>query len=188
MGLVEEWKVLPGFLNYEVSTKGRIRSMDRSVNHFKGGFALKKGKLRAPTVSNSGYLLVRLWVDGKGKNFLIHRLVALAFIPNDGNKPCVNHIDGIKTNNTVENLEWASYSDNIIHAHANGLCKKTRSSAKFGLHFKKRIRAVNIQTNKEIIFDSINECSTNLGISRSRISLRLNKGGLIKKIYQLFFV
>lgn len=70
-----------------------------------------------PRINNSGYARVSLRKDGKSKEFLVHRLVALAFIENPKNLATVNHIDGNKLNNSVENLEWLSLSDNIKHYH-----------------------------------------------------------------------
>ena len=78
--------------------------------------ALKPQKLA------NGYLGVTI----QGKTYTIHRIVAKAYIPNPNSKPCVNHIDGNKTNNCVSNLEWCSYSENLIHAYRNELNRKPR--------------------------------------------------------------
>lgn len=96
-----EYRKVDGF-PYSVSSDGLVRN-DRT------------GRFRKPTVSNSGYLRVKLWDGGKSKNCFIHRLVALAFVPNPGNKPEVNHIDGDKTNNAFSNLEWFTGVENIRH-------------------------------------------------------------------------
>lgn len=70
---------------------------------------------------NTEYPRIRIQIKGKRKRFTVHRLVALAFLPNPDNLPTVNHIDGNKSNNTVSNLEWLSYQDNINHAFKNDL-------------------------------------------------------------------
>lgn len=67
--------------------------------------------------------MVNLWRNNKGKYFTIHRLVAMHFIDNPNNKPIVNHIDGNKLNNNVENLEWTTYGENNQHAYDTGLKK-----------------------------------------------------------------
>jgi len=74
-------------------------------------------------VTRRGYLSTTLWKNGKGSSSSIHRLVALAYIPNPENKPQVNHIDGDKSNNIVSNLEWATRSENVKHAYDTGLTK-----------------------------------------------------------------
>ncbi len=83
------------------------------------------GELRKmkPQEHRQGYLLVKLYKDGKGKKFKIHRLVSEMYIPNVKNLPQVNHIDGNKTNNHVSNLEWCTPSQNIKHAYNTGLKK-----------------------------------------------------------------
>lgn len=93
-----EWKKIKGFENYEVSNEGEVRNV-------KNGYILKQE-------DNGGYLRVTLYVNGKHTHKKIHRLVAEVFIPNPENKPQVNHIDEDKTNNCVENLEWASAKEN----------------------------------------------------------------------------
>lgn len=114
---MEEWRPAVGYESfYEVSNLGRVRSLDRMVPH-KGGpnMRLSKGKMLAPIADKDGYLLVSMSADGKSKIEKIHRLVAKAFIRNDGGLPQVNHRNGIKTDNRVDNLEWSSCKDNILH-------------------------------------------------------------------------
>lgn len=74
-----------------------------------------------PSVNEKGYLSVEFIKDGKRKRFKVHRLVAMEFIPNPLNRTEINHIDGNKSNNSVENLEWSTRSDNLKHAYATGL-------------------------------------------------------------------
>lgn len=84
-------------------------------------FSIRANTFLKLTQDPAGYLSVGLSKNGKKYKYLVHRLVALAFIPNEENKPTVNHKDGNKTNNTVDNLEWATYSEQVIHARDNGL-------------------------------------------------------------------
>jgi len=87
-----------------------------------------------PQLINSGYYTVSLYSQGKRKHASIHRLVAESFIPNTENKRCVNHLNGIKTDNRSCNLEWANHSDNLIHAYNRGLNKNKgtgHSNSKF---------------------------------------------------------
>lgn len=108
---------------YQVSNDGLVRSVDRYVYcevspdnlQFLCGKILKQGK------SKKGYPIVYLSKDGKQSTRVVHRLVAKAFIPNPNNLPQVNHKDGCKINNHVDNLEWCDNSYNQKHAHDTGL-------------------------------------------------------------------
>lgn len=100
----EIWKTVKEYPDYLVSNTGLVRSLK------------KDGKILIQQLNRSGYLTVRLYEKGKWRIFTVHKLVALAFIENSLNKPTVNHIDGIKTNNNVENLEWYTYSEQANHA------------------------------------------------------------------------
>ena len=86
-----------------------------------------KGKTLAPTINKkTGYKTVSLWRNNIGSSKTIHRLVALTYLTNPNNLPEVNHIDGNKLNNHVDNLEWVTRSENMIHAYAIGLAKPTK--------------------------------------------------------------
>ena len=86
-----------------------------------------KGKTLAPTINKkTGYKTVSLWRNNIGSSKTIHRLVALTYLTNPNNLPEVNHIDGNKLNNHVDNLEWVTRSENMIHAYATGLAKPTK--------------------------------------------------------------
>lgn len=110
----EIWKVIPGFDGlYEASNLGRIRSKARIR---RSGVPLR-GRVLKPTVSRGGYLQVALTnMDGIRKDMKVHRLVAMAFLSNPENKEQVNHKNGVRNDNRLENLEWCTCSENHRHA------------------------------------------------------------------------
>ena len=120
--LIEIWKPIKNFEGmYEVSNLGRVKSLPRlKINN--RGKQLTKERIMKPHDFNAGYYKVPL-TDKKHnkKYYLVHRLVAQAFIPNLDNLPQVNHIDGDKSNNCVDNLEWCDRPYNIRHAYKMGL-------------------------------------------------------------------
>ena len=116
-----EWKDILGYEGkYQVSTKGEVYSeiSGKILKQFYRG-----------SRPDNKYLVINLCENNKQKTVSVHRLVAQAFIPNPNNLPCVNHIDGNKDNNCVENLEWCTYSENNYHAFRTGL-KKIPSGAR----------------------------------------------------------
>ena len=120
--LNEEWRDVSGFEGfYQVSSLGRVRSLDRYVRHPAGGKSLMKGQLRKLQLDRDGYLFVLFAKESCQKCQKVHALVAQAFI---GDRPLnydVNHIDGIKTNNCPSNLEYCTRSNNLRHAYKLGL-------------------------------------------------------------------
>ena len=107
----EVWKDIQGYEGkYQVSNLGNVKSLQYRNKHEE--HLLNKG------YQTNGYYFYTLMKNAKGKNFLIHRLVASHFIPNPDNLPCVNHIDEDKSNNKVDNLEWCSYIYNSNYGTA----------------------------------------------------------------------
>ncbi len=119
----EQWRDIEGCIGqYQVSNLGEIKSLKRLVKCGKWGqHRIVEEIILKPNKTRDGYLLVRFRKDGEIKTFNIARLVAIAFIPNSENKATVNHIDANKENNRVDNLEWATYSENELHAYKIGV-------------------------------------------------------------------
>ena len=118
----EEWRDVVGYEGlYKISNLGRVMSL------YKGTKLRKKVAILKPNIRENGYESVSLYMNKKKRGYLVHRLVAMAFIPNPDNLPAVNHKDECKTNNTPENLEWCTVRYNncygtarIRHALTNG--------------------------------------------------------------------
>lgn len=120
----EIWKDIPGYEGlYQASSLGRIKSLPKEWVNGDGAKQKHNGLILKAAITKKGYLDVSLRKNKVAKTFKVHRLVALAFIINPENKLQVNHKDGIKTNNNVNNLEWNTNSENQLHAHKIGLNK-----------------------------------------------------------------
>ena len=159
---MEEWRQLKQNENYSVSNTGKVRN-DRNGH-------LLKGRL----TGNTNYLIVVFSIGGKRKVQAIHRMVAICFIKNPDNKPCVNHKDGDKHNNHHSNLEWATYSENNQHSYNTGL-KKYRPlhyKGKKGYDHNRSKEVFQYDTNGIIVgtFGSISEAFRITGISYTDIS------------------
>lgn len=145
-GIDEIWEPIRGFSSYEVSNKGRVRNS-------KSGIFLK-------TYIRRMYKTVSVRKPGEkiSTTLYIHRLVSEAFIPNPNNYPQVNHIDGNKLNNNVDNLEWCTCSMNIKHAYDTGL----RGPIDHPL--KKAVLQIDKGNNVLNKFPSINDAERKTGI------------------------
>ena len=133
----ELYRMIEGYEKYEISNFGNVRNK-------------KTGKVLSPSVNGKGYYNVDFYNNGTRKNHKVHRLVAEAFIPNHDNKACVDHIDNNKLNNHVENLRWATISENGM----NRKMSKNNSSSVKGIYFHRRSKKweVQITINKVRIY------------------------------------
>ena len=159
----EEWKDIEGYEGlYQVSNMGRVRSLDRIIVYKDGRVWNCKGRILKNVKGKNGYLYVNLSKVGNvGKPQNIHRLVAIAFIPNPDNLPQVNHKDEDKTNNTVDNLEWCTAKYNCNYGTA-----KERQKSKVS----KQIMGINKINGYIITFQSAKEAERKTGINCSHIS------------------
>ena len=123
----EIWKDIQGYEGlYMVSCYGRIKSVERYVSIYKCNKRKVKPRIIKQSKDTKGYKTVTLQKDGKCHRRRVHRLVAQAFLENPDNLECVNHKNGNKEDNRLGNLEWCTYSENIIHAYKNKLNNRAR--------------------------------------------------------------
>jgi hypothetical protein len=119
---MEIWKDIIGYERlYQVSNMGNVKTLARL--HGQGNPYMKKERLLKPPTNSTGYKQVTLYKDKKGVIHSVHKLVATAFLEREPHHQVVNHKDGIKANNTVENLEWCTYGQNQAHAIRTGLIR-----------------------------------------------------------------
>jgi hypothetical protein len=136
--------------NYSISVDGTLVNMSN-------------GKLKKWTKDTNGYMRCTIWINGKSSTISQHRILAEYFIENLEKKQQVNHKNGIKHDNRIENLEWVTQSENALHSFTNGLQKPTRP------HMRK---VINMQSGK--IYDCISDAAKDNGINVSYLNLMLN--------------
>lgn len=170
----ENWKDIRGYEGlYQVSDFGRVKSLERYTikKHGRSGqmvkYPEKERIMIHHTNKKTGYCSLLLQYNNKKKSALIHRLVAEAFINNIDNKPQVNHINGIKTDNRLENLEWNTRSENQLHSFKTGLQKPNKTNlGKFGKESANSKPIIRIDNNgNKLRFDCITEASRQNNIS-----------------------
>lgn len=158
---MEIWKDIEGWEGkYQISNKGNVKALNYKL----------KGvpKIMKLSTTRHGYNIVKLSDGSIRKDRTVHRLVAEAFIPNPNNKPVVNHIDGDKTNNSVENLEWVTSSENNYHAWKNIRAWNEEDKNKIRKNQPRIKKVRNIDTGE--VYDSMNLASKAVGISSASIS------------------
>ena len=156
----EIWKDIEGFEGlYQVSNMGRVKSLER-IKWNGRDYCKIPERIRKPQNNGNGYLYVMLWKDGKGKKYLVHRLVASVFCENPHGYTEVNHLDECKTNNCADNLEWCSRSYNMTY---NGRANKV------GKKISKPVIAIDKRTGLILEFVSCIEAERETGIDHSNI-------------------
>ena len=166
----EEWRDIKGYEGlYQVSNLGKVRSLDRYINARNKKKRMINGTLLRLRFNNSNYNIVSLYKDNVQDIRFVHRLVAETFIPNPEDKPQVNHIDGNKTNNCVNNLEWCTRSENNRHAWKTGLNKVSDNQRKAASQsakerFSKKIVQYDLNGNFIKEWDSMSEAQRQLNI------------------------
>lgn len=168
--MLELWKDIPGHEGvYECSNLGQVRTAKgkttyRILNGKKQKRIWEQRVLKDRTPQGRDFR-VNLWKDGKFEYWLVHRLVAMTFIPNPKGKPCINHIDGNPKNNQVNNLEWTTYTENQNHAFDNDL-----------VGTNKKIVLISKNNSDEHHFRSMSKASLFIGKNCGYISNRINLG------------
>jgi hypothetical protein len=160
------FKKIKGFKNYSINEQGQVRN--DITNKIKNAYANTK----------TNYLIVDLWENNKSYKKSVHRLVAETFIPNPLNKPTVDHIDGNRQNNSLENLRWATFSEQNSRFNTNGLRSENILVTKYDELRKKR-GGGHISWNKIIeqkVFNSITEVAKYFDLTIGSISQLLKNG------------
>lgn len=117
----EIWKDIKGIPFYQVSNLGNIRVVEHTIIRSNGKPLTIKTQIRKPFITKNGYVIVNTTIQNRRIYIIVHRAVAEAFIDNPYNKEQVNHIDGNKQNNNVNNLEWVTRRENMQHAREHNL-------------------------------------------------------------------
>ena len=163
----EIWKDIKGYEGrYQVSNRGRVKSLGRTVAGKNDSKRLIRERILKPTLKDNGYLQAIFYNNsGKMKHFYVHRLVCEAFHENSKNKPCVNHIDENKTNNTASNLEWCTYKENSNHGTRNARMAKGVAKA-----FSKPVGQYTTAGKLVKVWQSTREVERQLGFDHRSIS------------------
>ena len=164
---MEKWMEIKGYEDkYQISSFGRVKSLERMVVSGRGGFRRIKGCLMKLKLDKDGYETVALRdYSQKQKTLKVHRLVAESFIPNPKNKPQVNHVDEVKSNNVISNLEWCTCRENVNH----GTMLIRRAKRRINGSGSKKVKQIDLAGNLIKEWPSVSEAGRH-GYTKSQIS------------------
>lgn len=165
------WVKIKRNSNYSINKDGQIRNDNT-------------GKIKTQYINpENGYYTVDLYENNTSHKVTVHRLIAEAFIPNPDNKPCIDHIDGNRQNNSISNLRWATYSENNSRFGTHGVRSEKIVVTHYREKLKKRNRTHEAWLEPDCIryFDSITDVAEYFGVTISNISLLLKKRTIGKR-------
>ena len=173
----EIWRDIEGYNGlYQISNLGRVKSLEKKCLSKNGKYRINKEKiLKLYTNSKDGYIRVGLWKNNKHHSFTLHKIVAQTFIDNYDNKPCIDHINGDRTDNRVENLRWVTHKEN----NNNPITKKRHSTNHpkvflgiFGKNNPSSIPVLQFTIDGKLVrkWDCIRDIQRELGIDNTNIS------------------
>lgn len=158
---------------YQVSNFGRVKSLQRLVKHNYGGLKTLKERLLRIGIDSCGYCVVVLCKNGYKETFKVHRIVAQCFLIPIKDKTHVNHKDGNKSNNSIDNIEWCNRSENVIHAIKTGLLKIKKGKEHCNYGSENKVSKKVIDTKSGRIFNTIREASETTKYTQKYISSML---------------
>lgn len=174
--MTEVWRPINGFEGaYEISNLGRLKSLPKWRNNRFGGY-LSKELISIGRKTTKGYLAFE-FTDKLSRP--LHRLVAIAFIPNVDSKEQVNHLNGIKTDNRAENLEWCTNGENGAHAYRIGL-KVAAYKGKFGKDHNQSKPVIATRDGVSIEFESKTACGLHFNVSVQAVAQAIKYGMICK--------
>lgn len=166
----EIWKDITGYEGYfQVSNLGNFRSLDRIIKYKTNGTRVYPGKSLLTEIIVEGYARIVLMKNAIKHRYMCHRLVAQEFIPNPENKPFVNHINGIKSDNRVENLEWCTQSENEIHSFS------TLGNTMSGKTYPKKVKCIETGVEYPSMLQAVRALGDNACIEGLKKAINANR-------------
>lgn len=171
----EIYKSIPNYEGfYEISNFQNVKSLSRVITRKNGQKVRLKEKILKPAIGGRGYLSVVLCNDERQRSECIHMLMAKTFIPNPENKKEINHINAITTDNRIENLEWVTHKENMIHAKKLGLIEYKKGQD----HYSSKLVDSDVIKIKKMLSEKIysySQIAKVFNVDKSQIS-RINSG------------
>lgn len=174
----EEWRPVSGYEGlYEVSNRGRVRSLGRERHDKVRSYAVREKMLKQP-LNAYGYHVVSLHKDGASKTVTVHRLVATAFLENTDGKRCIDHINGVRSDNRLENLRWATHKENCDNKYrlGNQVGWHDRSISEETRHRFTHSQCKAVIRSDGVLFESIKKAAEALGYKDPRQIIAHLKG------------